>query len=502
MNIAHCSVGQGLLILGHGGNSDVGIVEVGVSLTVDVHPLGESGSIGIRNVCVLVEQSVSLGNLQGSGVQASIGDVTGHHILVGLGVVGAVVILPGQSVDTQDVGVVVGGIGLKDNGVALGVALHQEGTVVSNVVGGGAVLVVGGFLGSCELFNAECAALAQEVAAVHGSEDVVAQHGQEVGGRIAQGVLQGVVIQSLDTDITEVGGLAAQVLGSAHDGAVNQPFQTGGAVHHVLHTGNKVISGDFADFTALRVNPLHTLTDLEGEDGHVVVGLNALSDSGLLSVLDIVHHQAVVQLNQRTGVGLEIGVQSVPGLGVGGGGVLVLVVQGVAVLGQVSLGFGDVGSSIRSFHPHSLQGIAVGRLNHFLGDQQRVLAVGVIAPQSAVGSLGNSAADAVVTIVGSGGQQHASLEHLGLSQSFQCVALVYIHAFQGGHVHVIELAQDLVVQFLVILFFQSGDISISAEDHRKNHCQCQNDCEKFLHVCFLLKYFLQDFMHNPSSPPA
>ena len=387
--------------------------------------------------------------------------------------------------NAQNLGVVVGGVGLEDDGVLLGEALDQEGTIVGNGVGRGAILIVGGFLGGCKLVHTKGTALAQEVGAVHGEEDVVAQHGQEVGRGIAQGVLQRVVVQSLDTHIGEVSGLAVHIFIGAHDHAVNQPFQTGLAVQHVLHTGNEVIGGNLADLTALGIDPLHALANLEGEDGHILVGLIALSQSKLLVVLQIVHHQAVAQLNQRTGVGLQVGVQSVPGLRIGGGGVLVLIFQGIAVVSQISLSFGNVSSSIGSFHPHCLQGIPVGSLDQLLGHQHGVLTVGVVAPQGAVGSLGDGAANGKVAIVGGGGQQHAGLQKLCLSKSLQSVALVYVHALQGFHVHVIEFAQVFVVELLVILFFQSGILgSGCAQHHRKNHGQSQHDCEKFLHVCF------------------
>ena len=500
VNVPQSGLGQNLLILSVGGNSHVGVSVVCVGFPVNIQPFHESGGVGLGNVSVLVEQAVSLGNLHGGGVQARVGDVTGHHVLVGLGVVGAVVILPGQGVNAQDVGVIVGGVGLEDDGVLLGEALDQERTIVGNGVGRGAVLVAVGLLGSSKLVHTKGAALAQEVGAVHGEEDVVAQHGQEVGSGIAQGVFQGVLIQSLHAHVGEVSGLAVHILGSAHDETVNQPFQAGLAVQHVLHTGNEVIGSNLADLTALGIDPLHALTNLEGEDGHILVGLIALGQGELLGVLQIVHHQAIAQLNQRTGVGLQVGVQSVPGLRIGAGGVLVLILQGIAVVSQISLGFGNVSSGIGSFHPHRLQGIPVGSLDDLLGGQDGVLTVGVVAPQGAVGSLGNGTANGVVAIVRGSGQQNAGLQQLGLGQSLQSVALVYVHALQGFHVHVIEFAQVFVVELLVIHFFQRGILSgRRTQHHGQDHGQSQHDCEKFLHVCIIL---LTDFSREAGRKPG
>ena len=150
----------------------------------------------------------------------------GLGVVVGLQIIGAVVEQPGDGLDGDVVLVPVVGVGSEDDGVGLGGVGDQVRAAVSDVVRILAVEVIGSL--GVEV-SAELASLRLIVGAAQGEEGVVAEQGGEPQAGLFEGVLDGVVVKSLDADFSEVGDLAVDVSAGVDDlNAVvgSQAFQT------------------------------------------------------------------------------------------------------------------------------------------------------------------------------------------------------------------------------------------------------------------------------------
>ena len=443
-----------------------------------------------------------------------------HAVVVSLQRILTVVVHPGDGLHGDVLSIPVAGVSGEDDGVLSGSVGNQVGTAVSDIIGG---LAVGVGLSLSVVVSAELTALGLEVLTVHGSEHAVAQHGVEEGAFLRQGVLQGVGINSLNTDIVEVGGLAVDVLIGTNDASslVSQVLQAACCVHHVLHTGDEVVSGDLSDLTALGVNPLSALTQDEGPGlGAVFVNLlgPALSQSGLQLVLCIVLYQAVVGVNNSFGVSSHGGCQNVPSLRIGRVTEGVGVLQGVALTGQELSSPVAVVDFVFSaqLSPLCLHLVAVSGQQRLGSDQNVVVTVGVVAPQSGSSGVGSNTGDSVVTAVGAQGQHNAGTQQLSLSNSHQSMTLGNGSCILLSiGVNFVELAQDVFVdspgQLVVVLDVSiriyvlnrcihfgsigcrglccgslgfSGSLGFAAGDQTQNHDQSQKQSNDLLGIHF------------------
>ena len=496
------SVGTLDLLLGLGGSSGGVVVEVSHRNTVQVDEGNVGGTIGQGNVCVVIEHALSLSSLDSIDVQASAGQNAGDGVLVSLGGIGAIVVQPGDGLQVDAVLVPVQGVSLEHDGVLSGSVGDQVGTAVCDIVGGTAV---GVGLSSGIVLVAELTALGLVEGSAQRCEAVVAQHGVEVGSGLAQGVDQGVVIGSLDTDLSEVGDVAGMVLSCVDDNALNQPSQAFLAIQHVLHAIDEVVSSDVSDLTALRVGPLSTLADVEGP-GQAVLGLfPGLCQSADQNILGVVLDQAVEGVDNSLGVSCHGGSQSVPGLRIVGVAHGVSIGDGVAVGLQELLSLGLPGAGALQLAPHSLQLVTVSDGDQLVSDDQVVVTIGVVAPHGAGAGVGNSAGDSVVTASGNQGNDCAGLQQLSLSDSHQSETLgdglSLVSCLVGG----VELAQDVIIdgggQLIVVveqvcvgvdvlnsLVAGLGNIGAglaAAGSQRQHHDQGQNqahDLGEFLHL--------------------
>ena len=232
------------------------------------------------------------------------------------------------------------------DGGSLGVVGHLDG-IQEHIV----LIPVGGVLGQNALLlrlvggqderaavqqgavvGAELAAAFSQEGTVHGHIGAEGNHGQEVGAGGFQRELQGVVVHSLDADVVNgsLGDflqdflLAVLVGDELHGvaifigavGGIGQSHLVGGpvvvgvgtrddAAHGIEGVGvvvgitgvvggrNPVIGGDGGNNIAVLIDPVHTLTDVEGPDGSVLILLPAGSQSRLYIAVGVVFHQAI-----------------------------------------------------------------------------------------------------------------------------------------------------------------------------------------------------------------
>ena len=160
------------------------------------------------------------------------------------------------------------------------------------------VLVAGG--------HAEVRALLREEIRVHRHEAHIGHHGQEVGNRLDQRVLQGVVIQRLHADgvpvhhrirlLALLRGAGAQVvrLGAGDDG-VEDVGGRGGVVRiqDVLRGGDEVVGRHLGILGAVGLHPGRILTELEGVGQVRLVIFPAFRQGRLHLAVLVVLHQGV-----------------------------------------------------------------------------------------------------------------------------------------------------------------------------------------------------------------
>ena len=285
-------------------------------------------------VGVKVEQiPVSVGGIGTGGVDQILGVGVSHH--GGQQVGGNIRLI-------NFAGLVHGG----GDGGSLGVVGHLDG-VKEHIV----LIPVGGVLGQNALLlrlvggqdkraavqqgavvGAELAAAFSQERTVHGHIGAEGNHGQEVGAGGFQRELQGVVVQSLDADVVngslgdflqdfllavlvgdELHGVAIFIgavggIGQSHlvcgpvivsvgarDNAAHGIEGVGVVVGvtGVMGGRNPVIGGDGGNNLAVLIDPVHTLTDVEGPDGSVLILLPAGSQSRLYIAVGVVFHQAI-----------------------------------------------------------------------------------------------------------------------------------------------------------------------------------------------------------------
>ena len=213
------------------------------------------------------------------------------------------------------------------------------------------------------------------------------------------------------------------------------------------HGGDPVVSGDLADLTALLVNPLHALTQVEGVDSAVLVHINALGQGGLLHVLGIVLQQGGVSRGDEVSIGGVGRSDAVPGGDLVAGEEVPGVGQGVALVSQVSLGSGEPGIGILGLAPQSGQSVPVGGLDQLVGDQGGVESVLVQAPGSGGGGTGHSTVHGVSAAVAVDRHEHAGLHQLGLSDSHLRKTQIQVNDLGLGILVVgVELAEVVLVE--------------------------------------------------------
>ena len=142
--------------------------------------------------------------------------------------------------------------------------------------------------------QAKLFALLGKERAINRHESLIVYHRQEIGHRILQGVLQGIIIQRLYTHGIPFGlggGLLPLLGGSgaivvflrAHDDLIQRFGAAGGmlGVEDVFGSCHKIVSRHFSHGIALRVHPLHALAQAERPGQAVGAGFPAFSQAGL-----------------------------------------------------------------------------------------------------------------------------------------------------------------------------------------------------------------------------
>ena len=369
--------------------------------------------------------------------------------------VGAVSVHVGEGLQVVVAGIPVGSVGFQNDGVLGSVAGDDVGTAVSDGVGALAVQVG---LSGVVVLSTELTTLGLVVGAAHGSEHAVAQHGGEVRSGFSQGVLNGVIVESLNANLGEIGDFAGNILISVDNvsaASADQVFQAALGVHHVLHTGDEVVSLQVSNLTVLVVNPDNALTELEGVLQAVFRNGVAQSQSGLGLVLHVVLDQAVVGLNKDLGVSSVGSFQNVP---VGDVSVKVEssgIFDGVALAGQVFLNPAFVLTGTDLLGPLGLHLSDVSSLDGLLGDDSVVETVSIVTEQNGGVGVRSDLSHSVVAALGSGGQENASAQQLSFGDSHLGITHRLAGLIHSILVVVVELTQNLGVngaaQCVVIL---------------------------------------------------
>ncbi|SCJ38734.1 Uncharacterised protein [uncultured Clostridium sp.] len=297
------------LVLGVKGGIEVEAVEIGVVHlgAVLAHQVGGVGvqEPGVQDVGADVGL-IDLPGLDHLGAHGVVLGVIGLHDLVDV----HLVLVPVGRVFGVDVGLLGGEVG-EDIGPAVEQGVRP---------------------GGC----AEAVALLLQEGAVHGHEAHVGQAREEIGHRLFQRVLQGIVVQGLHAHLFKgdgvhrfdgvalgVGGLSAVLAGDEVGGIIEIGLRVlhhaeiggGGAalvsgVQHVGGGGDEVVGGELPLLGAGGIHPLHALADLEGIDGGVVIGGPALGQGGLERAVLVVLHQTVDDVGAhgllQNGVGGEV----------------------------------------------------------------------------------------------------------------------------------------------------------------------------------------------------
>ena len=213
----------------------------------------------------------------------------------------------------------------------------------------------------------------------------------------------------------------------------------------MLHTCNKVVCLNVCNFTALCVNPLCTLTDVEGVGFAVFGNFPGLCESGLDFVLVIVFYETVVGVNDSFGVCGTGGCESVPGLGVADVTHVVGVLKGVALFLQVIGCLLGVGAGSANLIPHCLEVSLILCGDELGGYENIVETVGVIAPENGgSGTLCNTA-QTVVAAVGGAGDENSSFKKLCLSLCHKSITLGNVLLFFCSLVKGVECAELCII---------------------------------------------------------
>ena len=245
---------------------EVEAVEIAVvgDSTVTHHDVGVGGQPLVHHV-VAQFGAVHLAALGHNGCQGA-----------GFGVVDAV-----NAVQVHVVGVPVVDV-LHIHMLHLGLELGEDerAAVVHLVAGGG-----------------ELRAQLLQLRAVGGHEAAVGHAGDEVGGGLGQGVLQGVVVDGLHAHQVEIGDFAVLVFGGVDDVArVGHQVGHAGLIfggQHILQGGHEVVGGHFRHGVALVVIPLHAAAKVEGPGQLVGGNLPAFGQAGQHLRVAVILHQGV-----------------------------------------------------------------------------------------------------------------------------------------------------------------------------------------------------------------
>ena len=278
----------------------------------------------------------------------------------------------------------------------------------------------------------------------------------------------------------------------------------------MLQTCNEVISSNLSDLTTLSIDPLYTLTQVEGVGQTIFGNFPLLSQSGLHDVLSVIHDQAVPTQCTVLTDGCTGGSQAVPNFG------LDRVIEGVGVLQSVTfslqecLCLSQVGAGTSQLSPHQLQSDIVVTSDRLFTNQRSVVTLGRVTPLNRRRGVGSLAVHSVVTASGVDGQHNCSFHQLCFSQCLQSVTLGQGLSLCDLHVGLVELAQDIHVdslgQFIVVLdasvgadilngFASNGCVSCygsgsslgagsvlaAASDHGQNHSNDQQHSQNLFH---------------------
>ena len=304
--------------------------------------------------------------------------------------------------------------------------------------------------GRVVLRDAEDAALAQVVAAAHGQEGGVGNHAEEVRALVDEGVLEGVVVDGLDADLAEVGNLAAEVLGDADNDAAEVVDGARAGVGKVLQARDPVVGHEVGDLTALGVDPLDALADVEGVGEAVVAHGVAGGEARLLDALGVV----LIEVVDEGGVVVEVAVaEDVPGradaVEGGDGGVG----EGVALAGEVLPGGVGIGAGAGELVPEVGERGVILVTDYLVGENHLVIVDAVAHPAYVATGAEGVAAHGVAAAGRVHRARDAALEELGLGDGHQGPALGQglgresllvdlVEVAQGGHVDGFVVRED------------------------------------------------------------
>ena len=361
----------------------------------------------------------------------------------------------------------------------------------------GVALLLAGFL---KLINAERTALGQEECLGHRSEYVVAQHGHEVGGGSLKGVSNGVLINSLNTNLSKVGNLTGDILAGVLNNTLNEVLKAALSVQHVLEAVYEALSGELFDLGALIVQPHHALTELEGVGQTVLGNSPGLSQCGNLVVLGVVLNQTVEGVNDCLGVSSVGGCKSIPGLGVGGVAKGVSISNGVALTGQEGLSPSEVLLAGGALSPMSLHLVTdSGSQGVLLNNNSGVVAIGIVAPENGGNGVRSNSGDGIDTTFCGRGEHNTGLKQLCLGDSHEGKSLGNGGGCLSGLVVLVELAENLLVEIVrdfgvVLACVRINRVSsarsviglagVAAGEDGDEHDQRECEAQNFLAHCF------------------
>ena len=435
-----------LLVLGlTGGAGAVGHVGVGLAVLIEPHHEDVSDVGGY--MYVLVKVAVALGHLKLGGVKYDGGADAVHEVVVLTGDVAAVVVDEVNSLDLDVFGVPVALIGDVVDGVLVGYVGAEVRSAVGDVVLIGAVQVGAGGNGLVVLGNAEHAALAEVVAAAHGDEAGVRYHAHEVRALLGERVLQGIVVNGLDADGGEVGGLAVQVGVQTLQHAAEIIDGARAGVYNVLKARDPVVGGQLGDLAALAVHPGDAFADVEGVGKSVlrdvVVGGEVGNQLALAVVLVEVVYEGRVVVEVAVGEEVPGGADAVK---CGGGSIR----KGVALLLEVGPGALSIGAGAGELIPHVGDVLVILGSYYLVGYDHLIKIDAVAQPGGVSAGAEGHAAHGIAAARSVHGRGDAALEEFGLGYGHQCPALAERLGLKRRHVGVVEVPHRSHVYGLVV----------------------------------------------------
>ena len=363
------------------------------------------------------------------------------------------------------------------------------------------------------IISAELTTLRGVVITAHRSEYAVTKHCHKERANFVELILKSIIVNCLNAYGGEIVGFAVHISFCADNTCAvrtNKVFQTAGSVHHVLHTGNPVVGLHVSDLTALRVDPDHAFTQMEGV-GQTVIRYGVIrSKSRLLNIFHIILIQTVISLDDLFGVSFHRGCKSIPSYGVTGVRIVVLVREFVALGSEVFLNPSLEGTGLTLFAPSGTDFVDFGLLKEriALNDNLLMITLVIRTPKGAVNRTGSDTRNRVVTATALKRNHNGGTEHLSLGDSHQGITLCKVFARNQlfrRKISFIEVAKHIfvnlcrlcVIGFCIVTTGLGRSCRTSVNRHlfcttgkrkyqNNRHYKSQKSCDCFFHFVFLL----------------